>query len=59
MLDPEGSRHVRFALTHQGMPVLGGDLVVHLDHALAYTGVTRAAGPEVKPTTKAKLTPTQ
>ncbi|MGW7383301.1 M4 family metallopeptidase [Streptomyces sp. NPDC054794] len=60
MLDPEGARHVRFVRTHQGMPVLGGDLIVHLDHALAYTGVTRAAGHEVKPTTtKAKLTPAQ
>ncbi|MFI1534648.1 M4 family metallopeptidase [Streptomyces anandii] len=60
MLDPEGARHVRFIRTHQGMPVLGGDLVVHLDHGLAYTGVTRAAGHHVEPAaTKAKLTPQQ
>ncbi|NDK25926.1 M4 family metallopeptidase [Streptomyces sp. TR1341] len=58
MLDPEGARHVRFERTHNGMPVLGGDLVVHLDHKLAYTGVTRAADQTVKPAaaTKAKLT---
>src|SRR4051812_28188361 len=37
MIDPEGARHVRFLRTHQGMPVLGGDLVVHLSHRLAYT----------------------
>ncbi|WP_369387076.1 M4 family metallopeptidase [Streptomyces sp. CG1] len=56
MIDPEGARHVRFARTHGGMPVLGGDLVVHLDHQLAYTGVTRAAGHTVEPaTTQAKL----
>jgi Zn-dependent metalloprotease len=57
MIDPEGARHVRFVRTHNGMPVLGGDLVVHLNRQLAYTGVTRAAGEAVKPaTTKAKLT---
>lgn len=57
MIDPEGARHVRFIRTHQGMPVLGGDLVVHLSHKLAYTGVTRAAGQSIKPaSTQAKLT---
>ncbi|WP_330341756.1 M4 family metallopeptidase [Streptomyces sp. NBC_00557] len=60
MLDPEGARHVRFVRTHDGLPVLGGDLVVHLDHKLAYTGVTRAADQAVKPaTTKAELTAAQ
>ncbi|MEW2623212.1 M4 family metallopeptidase [Streptomyces sp. NPDC048106] len=61
MLDPEGARHVRFERTHDGMPVLGGDLVVHLDHRLAYTGVTRATDRTVKPAaaTKAKLTADQ
>ncbi|MEW1825794.1 M4 family metallopeptidase [Streptomyces sp. NPDC088196] len=57
LIDPEGARHVRFIRTHQGMPVLGGDLVVHLSHKLAYTGVTRAAEQSVKlATTQAKLT---
>ncbi|MGY6022887.1 M4 family metallopeptidase [Streptomyces spinosirectus] len=57
MIDPEGARHVRFTRTHQGMPVLGGDLVVHLTEKLAYAGVTRAAGHTVKPgaATSAKL----
>ncbi|MFD7996650.1 M4 family metallopeptidase [Streptomyces mexicanus] len=60
MLDPEGARHVRFIRTHQGMSVLGGDLVVHLDRTLAYTGVTRAADHKVAPaTTTARLTPAQ
>jgi Zn-dependent metalloprotease len=60
MLDPEGARHVRFVRTHDGMPVLGGDLVVHLDHRLAYTGVTRAADHAVKPaTTRAEVTAAQ
>ncbi|MFG2886213.1 M4 family metallopeptidase [Streptomyces sp. NPDC048297] len=60
MIDPEGARHVRFTRTHAGMPVLGGDLVVHLNRKLAYTGVTRAAGHTVRPdATKARLTPGQ
>ncbi|WP_333772230.1 M4 family metallopeptidase [Streptomyces sp. IBSBF 3136] len=57
LLDPEGARHVRFVRTHNGLPVLGGDLVVHLNRQLAYTGVTRAADHAVKAaTTSAKLT---
>jgi Zn-dependent metalloprotease len=57
LIDPEGARHVRFIRTHQGMPVLGGDLVVHLSHGLAYTGVTRAAEQSVRPaTTRPELT---
>jgi len=57
MIDPEGARHVRFIRTHQGMPVLGGDLVVHLSRHLAYTGVTRAADHSVEPaTTRPELT---
>ncbi|MFF6990808.1 M4 family metallopeptidase [Streptomyces sp. NPDC010273] len=60
LIDPEGARHVRFLRTHQGMPVLGGDLVVHLSHRLAYTGVTRAADHSVSPTTtRPHLTATQ
>ncbi|MFE2416625.1 M4 family metallopeptidase [Streptomyces hokutonensis] len=57
MIDPEGARHVRFIRTHQGMPVLGGDLVVHLSRQLGYTGVTRAADHSVEPaTTRPELT---
>jgi Zn-dependent metalloprotease len=57
LTDPEGARHVRFVRTHNGMPVLGGDLVVHLTDKLAYAGVTRAADHSVRPdTTRAELT---
>ncbi|WP_037676748.1 M4 family metallopeptidase [Streptomyces griseus] len=60
LIDPEGARHVRFARTHEGMPVLGGDLVVHLTERLAYAGVTRAADRTVRPATvTAKLTARQ
>ncbi|MEU1184717.1 M4 family metallopeptidase [Streptomyces sp. NPDC005820] len=57
LIDPEGARHVRFVRTHQGMPVLGGDLVVHLTKSLAYAGATRAADHKVAPATvRAELT---
>lgn len=60
MTDPDGKRHVRFVRTHQGLPVLGGDLVVHLDGRGAYLGVTRAADHVVKPSSvEAELTPEQ
>lgn len=60
MIDPEGGRHVRFDRTHDGMPVLGGDLVVHLTERLTYAGVTRAADREVEPAVKsAELTARQ
>ncbi|MFF4899612.1 M4 family metallopeptidase [Streptomyces sp. NPDC001068] len=60
MIDPEGARHVRFVRTHRGMPVLGGDLVLHLSRRLDYTGVTRAADHAVRPaTTEARLTARQ
>ncbi|MFF4272197.1 M4 family metallopeptidase [Streptomyces sp. NPDC001536] len=49
LIDPEGARHVRFVRAHRGMPVLGGDLVVHLTGQLAYAGVTRAADHTVDP----------
>ncbi|GAB2727341.1 M4 family metallopeptidase [Streptomyces bullii] len=60
MIDPEGARHVRFVRAQRGMPVLGGDLVVHLTKRLAYAGVTRAADHTVRPTTvRARLTARQ
>ncbi|MFI5734978.1 M4 family metallopeptidase [Kribbella sp. NPDC051587] len=42
LVDPDGKQHVRFTRTHQGLPVLGGDLVVHLDARSGWAGVTRA-----------------
>ncbi|MCW8376378.1 M4 family metallopeptidase [Streptomyces justiciae] len=57
LIDPEGGRHVRFVRAHQGMAVLGGDLVVHLTERLTYAGVTRAADHKADPTvTRARLT---
>jgi Zn-dependent metalloprotease len=42
LTDPDGKQHVRFSRTHQGLPVLGGDLIVHLDAKSGWIGVTRA-----------------
>jgi Zn-dependent metalloprotease len=42
LVDPDGKQHVRFSRTHKGLPVLRGDLIVHLDAGSAWSGVTRA-----------------
>ncbi|MEV6552201.1 M4 family metallopeptidase [Streptomyces sp. NPDC051597] len=40
--DADGSRHVRYDRTYRGLPVLGGDFVVHLAPSGAYRGADRA-----------------
>ncbi|OAR23732.1 flagellar biosynthesis protein FlgM [Streptomyces sp. ERV7] len=47
LIDPDGKQHVRFVRAHKGLPVLGGDLVVHLDAKSTYLDVTRALHHEV------------
>ncbi|MCP9213180.1 M4 family metallopeptidase [Streptomyces sp. NEAU-Y11] len=47
LVDPDGKRHVRFERTYRGLPVDGGDLVVHLDTHNAFQGVTRAMNHQV------------
>ncbi|WP_033820530.1 M4 family metallopeptidase, partial [Kitasatospora sp. MBT63] len=42
LIDPDGSQHVRYDRTFAGLPVLGGDLVVHLAPSGAYRGADRA-----------------
>ncbi|WP_371652594.1 MULTISPECIES: M4 family metallopeptidase [unclassified Streptomyces] len=42
IVDPDGSRHVRYDRTYRGLPVLGGDFVVHLSPTGAYRGADRA-----------------
>ncbi|MER8183773.1 M4 family metallopeptidase [Kitasatospora sp. NPDC094015] len=54
LTDADGSRHVRFERTFGGLPVLGGDLVVHHDARGAVTSVDRAVAGSVAP---ASLTP--
>jgi Zn-dependent metalloprotease len=40
--DTDGTTHTRYERTYAGLPVLGGDLVVHQNAAGATTGVDRA-----------------
>ncbi|MFJ3786169.1 M4 family metallopeptidase [Streptomyces sp. NPDC090093] len=51
LIDADGSRHVRYDRTYRGLPVIGGDLVVHLAEDgtitgsdLAHQGAVRIAG---------------
>ncbi|MEU9437845.1 M4 family metallopeptidase [Streptomyces sp. NPDC048252] len=52
--DADGTVHTRYERTYAGLPVLGGDLVVHESAAGANKGVTKATGTTIK---VASLTP--
>ncbi|WP_328917995.1 M4 family metallopeptidase [Streptomyces sp. NBC_00138] len=54
--DEDGTTHTRYERTYDGLPVLGGDLIVHQSAAGATTGVDRAtnASVAVASTTAAK-----
>ncbi|MEU4113757.1 M4 family metallopeptidase [Kitasatospora sp. NPDC028055] len=41
--DANGARHLRYERTYAGLPVLGGDLIVHQDSAGATKSVTKAS----------------
>ncbi|WP_329493929.1 M4 family metallopeptidase [Kitasatospora herbaricolor] len=43
VLDPDGTRHLRYERTYSGLPVLGGDLVVHQAPDGTLRGVDRAS----------------
>ncbi|HEY3480766.1 MAG TPA: flagellar biosynthesis protein FlgM, partial [Streptomyces sp.] len=60
MIDASGTQHVRFHQTYRGIPVTGGDLIVHLRSDSSYLDVTRAAHSAVSvKTTTAKVTARQ
>ncbi|MFJ8810367.1 M4 family metallopeptidase [Streptomyces sp. NPDC102490] len=46
--DVDGTVHTRYERTYQGLPVLGGDLVVHQAKSGATQGVTRATNAAIK-----------
>ncbi|MGW2831633.1 M4 family metallopeptidase [Streptomyces sp. NPDC001286] len=52
--DADGTVHTRYERTYAGLPVLGGDLIVHTAKSGEREGVTRAAQGSLKP---ASLTP--
>ncbi|GHH87047.1 peptidase [Streptomyces sulfonofaciens] len=47
VVDPDGSQHVRYDRTYRGLPVLGGDFVVHLAPDGGYRGADRAVSGDV------------
>ncbi|MEU8954701.1 M4 family metallopeptidase [Streptomyces sp. NPDC048518] len=54
--DADGTTHTRYERTYDGLPVLGGDLVVHTARSGALKGVTKATEAKVKvASTDAKL----
>ncbi|MFG2223439.1 M4 family metallopeptidase [Streptomyces sp. NPDC048644] len=56
--DADGTTHTRYARTWAGLPVLGGDLVVHESKAGAVRSVTQPLRAKLTvPTTTAKVTP--
>lgn len=58
IIDANGASHVRFDRTYKGMPVLGGDFVVHNDAAGAFTGMSIAQAQPVSVAPAAKMSAT-
>ncbi|OEV30276.1 peptidase [Streptomyces nanshensis] len=48
----DGATHVRYERTFDGMPVLGGDMVVHKSKSGEHTGVTKSTKADIKVSTK-------
>jgi Zn-dependent metalloprotease len=55
-LDALGEAHTRITQTHEGIPVFGGEAIVHLTKDGALKAITNGLVPEVAVDTKAKLT---
>ncbi|MFK4108993.1 M4 family metallopeptidase [Streptomyces sp. NPDC002176] len=56
--DVDGTVHTRYERTYAGLPVLGGDLVVHTAKSGKAEGVTKATGTAIKVASlKAQVTP--
>ncbi|WP_030549115.1 M4 family metallopeptidase, partial [Streptomyces albus] len=55
----DGTTHTRYERTYAGLPVLGGDLVVHETRSGKHEGVTKATKATIKvPTTRTDITAT-
>ncbi|MEU6160627.1 M4 family metallopeptidase [Streptomyces sp. NPDC047130] len=54
--DGDGTLHTRYERTYQGLPVLGGDLVVHTSPSGERKGVTKATKAEIKADLSAEVT---
>lgn len=57
IVDADGTQHVRYNRTYHGLPLLGGDFVVHLSPTGGYRSADRAVqGDLAVPTTTPKVT---
>ncbi len=52
VLDRRGATHVRMNRTYRGLPVLGGDLVVHRSATGAWSGVSQTLGKPLRLSTR-------
>ena len=59
LVDADGTEHVRYVRSHQGLPVLGGDLVVHSSKDGALKGVSKTQRAPLQLSTKAATTAAQ
>lgn len=59
LLDKDGAAHVRYDRTYRGLPVLGGDVVVHLTRAGSYDGGSLTLKQPLSVATTAKVTSSQ
>ena len=53
--DPDGSSHVRMERTYRGLPVLGGDLVLHRGPAAGWRGVSQTLAAPLQVSTEPKV----
>ncbi|NKI42099.1 M4 family metallopeptidase [Streptomyces sp. LD120] len=56
LVDPDGTTHTRLDRTYKGVPVLGGDLVVHLKRDGAWKGISQTLGAPLEPASSAGVT---
>jgi len=56
VLDRSGATHVRMARTYRGLPVLGGDLVVHRGADGSWAGASRTLNAPLRMSTSPRLT---
>ncbi|MGC9669048.1 M4 family metallopeptidase [Planosporangium sp. 12N6] len=59
ILDPDGTSHVRYDRTYRGLPVLGGEVLVHLDKAGALRTMSQAVAAPITVATTPTVTAAQ
>src|SRR5258705_11446753 len=56
IMDPDGTEHVRLHRYYDGLPVLGGDLVVHLGKGNTWRGTSQSLTGSVRPSRQPTIT---